>query len=286
MPSRRSSNFTTSGLHRLDGSIQRKPQMVTGHSFRQIGKFERDCLFSNPTYVGMSAEDQALIQQDAQEAFFAWIMSNRVGGKSTTPMQKRKMYEKIVQKLLISFEIQSVARPAFVGAGAFELPVVDDPSSSCVSPFEGLLVTGVIPFSQHVSKPMPTCCLPNSQPSQPMSDDCSHSDGEEGKFSDGCMLYSQPLSPTLESSSFMSKLPTFAQWFLPTDAVEDKCDKHQEQPSSASVFQMLHFPSVAETLQQISEIQAQISRVVNDETVDMSLGPTDWQQSAEFQPDE
>jgi hypothetical protein len=230
----RSSKFTSSGLQRLDGSIQRNPPpKVSRVSFPQIGKFEGDCLFSNPIYMRMSAEDQALIQQNAQKAFFAWMMSNRVVRKSTTPMQKRKMYDEIVQKLLISSEIQSVARPAFGGEGSFELPVVivDDPLGSCLSPFDDFLVTGVITSSHgvitsshQVPEPMPTYCLPYTQPlSQPMSADCSrHSDGKK------------------------------------------------------VMFPFLQFPGVSETLQQISKIQAQISRVVNEDTVDMSLGPIDF----------
>jgi hypothetical protein len=272
----RSSKFTSSGLQRLDGSIQRNHPKVTRKSFRKISDFEGNFLFSNPTYRGMSPEKQALIQQNAQKAFFDWINSNRFLRITTKPHQNRKMYEGIVQNLLISTEIQSVAGPAFGGAGAFDLPVVDVLSRSCVSPFESLHVTGVITSSHQVTEPMPTYCLPYSQPlSQPMSAHCSrHSDGEEGMFPNGCMLYSKPLSPTLDSSSFMHTLPKFAQLFLPTYAVVDECDEDAvEQPNSASVFPMLQFPGLAETLQQISETQDHISRVVNEDTVDMSLGP-------------
>jgi hypothetical protein len=204
------------------------------------------------------------------------------------------MYEEIVQKLLISVEIQSVARPAFGGEGSYDLPVVFDDPRSCVSPFEGLPVTGVITPLQQFPEHMPTYCMPYSQPlSQPMSAHySSHSDDEEVMLPDDCMLYSQPLSPTLESSSFMHTLPTFTQWFLPTHAVVDDCDEDEvEQPSSASVFPMLQFPGVAETLQQISEIQAQISTVMNEKTVGMSLisidfEPIDFLPSDECQSDQ
>lgn len=290
----RTSKYTSSGLQRLDGSIQRKQPTISRKSFRKISDFEGNFLFSNPTYRGMSPEKQALIQQNAQKAFFDWINSNRFLRITTKPHQNRKMYEGIVQNLLISTEIQSVAGPAFGGAGAFDLPVVDVLSRSCVSPFESLHVTGVITSSHQVTEPMPTYCLPYSQPlSQPMSAHySSHSDDEEVMLPDDCMLYSQPLSPALESSSFMNTLPTFARWFLPTHAVVDDCDEDEvEQPSSASVFPMLQFPGVAETLQQISEIQAQISTVMNEKTVGMSLisidfEPIDFLPSDECQSDQ
>lgn len=287
--------FTTSGLQILAGSIQHQPPKVSRKSLPKIGEFEKDCLFSNPIYVGMSSEHQASIQQDAQIAFFAWIMSNRVDRKSTTSLTKRKMYEEIVQKLLASVEVEGglfpflgmYQAPAFGGGSGFDLPVLDcEEPWLCASPFDGLPVTRVIPSSQVVSEPIPPAyCVPYSEsPSHldmsEMSADCNHSNIEEEMLPDGCMTFSLPLSPTQDSLSFLHELTSYSLSVLQTEAVVNRIHEDAaEQPNPVSVFEMLPFPGVAETLAEISEIHAQISEVWNHQTIDIMLGPTDWLQS-------
>ena len=278
--------FTTSGLRPPvlpDGSIQRKPQQVSRKSFPQIGKFEREFLFSKTTFSEMSPEDQALIQQKAQEAFFAWIMSTRGVSKSTTPIQKKKMYEEIVQKLLISSEIQSFARPAFGNEDAFDLPVdmIDSPRS-LVSPFDGLLIDGVIPFPQ----PIQSECIPFSQPLSPTQESMNFLDHLSTFSLNGSPFAAEPAyagfdaEPTFAGFAEETAFAGFAADTAATGFAADTAATGSAEDSSvpmrySSVFKILPFLGVNETLSDIWNIQAQISGVFGS-SFDQSLGPNDF----------
>jgi len=267
----RSSNFTTTGLKEL-----KNPPRVTRISFPAIHDFEKEILFQNSTYMEMSAELQTTIQQDVQSIFFDWMMSKRVKRQTTTPVVKRKMYENIMEKILASVEVESVTKPAFKGEGNFDLQFVDQSFNSGVCHFENLPVTGVIPFS----RPIQLHCMPYSKPQTPSSQSVlNFSESEEEMFPDGCMPFSEPLSPTLESLSFINKLQTFS---LPVDpvaadtAATGSTADSSELMNISSVFEILPFPGVADTLRDIWNIQAHISQVLNKPSIDQFLGPNDW----------
>lgn len=282
MKQRSSKNFITSGLKGPVGTIPHPPR-VTRESFPAIKSFATEFLFPNRTYMEMSAELQKSIQQDVESSFFDWMMHNRVKRQITTHVVKRNKYQDIVKKIILSFELEKVAKPAFKCEGDFDLPMVQvEELRLCASPFENLPVTGVIPFS----RPIQLRCMPNSKPlTHPPQSDCNFSDSEEEMFPDGCMPFSEPLSPTLESMSFLNALPTFSlphlQIAVDTVATESAADSSVLMNTS-SVFEILPFPGVADTLHDIWNIQVQISRFLNGSSIDQWLDPNDWLQSKDL----
>jgi hypothetical protein len=271
MPSSR--KFTTPGLKEPDGYIQHQAPRVTRNSYRPIEDFEKEFLFQNPTYMEMSNERQKSIQQEIQSIFFDWMMSKRVKRQTTTHDVKRNKYEYIMKKIILSFELESVAKPVFKCGGDFDLPMFEDLSMVeveelrlCVSPLN-LTVTGVIPFS----RPIQLHCMPYSEPLTPTP----QFDSEEGMELD-CMPFSEPLSPTLESMSFLHSFPNLP--FAADTAATVSAEDSSMLMNTLSVFEILSFPGVDETLSDIWNIKAQISGVFGS-SFDQSLGPNDWLQS-------
>jgi hypothetical protein len=254
--------FNTSGLQRLAGSIQRKLPAVTRKTFSRIRIFEEKFLFSNQTFQEMSEEQKALIQQNAQKAFFAWMMSKRFLRILTKPHQKRKMYEEIVLKLIAYIEIQSVGRPAFVGECSFDLPLlVNELPRSCVSPFADFHVTGVIPCTTNQI----TLCVPPPS-NAPLVVEKS---------------YRMPFVSSVSVSDLvLPSFPDMSMTFPPPHSDEDgavtKADSFMSKKESEVFFEQIRNPDVKKTLRKTSKIHRQISEVVNTPNPDASLGPSDW----------
>jgi hypothetical protein len=119
--------------------------------------------------------------------------------------------------------------------------------------------------------------MPNSKPlTHPPQSDCNFSDSEEEMFPDGCMPFSKPLSPTLESMSFLHSFPNLP--FAADTAATGSAEDSSVPMRYSSVFKILTFPGVAGTLNDISILQAKISDVWNTSSIDRWLGPNDWLQ--------
>jgi hypothetical protein len=243
--------FTSSGLR--PGSIQCKHPKVSRFSFPQISKFERDCLFSNPSYAQLSPECQRKIKKKAEEAFFAWMMSMRFQGKATDPLQKKKMYEEIVHKLIAFLELREVTRPVFEDED-FDLQLlVNELPRSCVSPFEVFRVTGVIPCtSNQITLGVPP---PSNAPlvvEEP---------------------YSMPFVLPVSDLSLPS-VPAVSMTFPPhsdEDVTVTMADYVMSKQESEVFFEQIRNPDVKKTLCETSEIHRQISEVVNTPNPDASL---------------
>lgn len=262
MPS--SSKFTTTGLRGI-----RPPPRITRNSFSAIHDFEKRILFPNPTYMDMSAERQTSIQEDVQKIFFDWMMSKRVERQTTTHVAKRKMYEDIVKKLLASVEVEGGlfsflgqdGLPAFDCGEDLHIvkPEVEEPAL-CASRFAHLPVTGVIPFSRPIQLHWVPCSKPQT---------CSNASDIEEEM----QPYLLPLSPTLDSISFLPESSTFPTLDLLNDSVSAGSAENTDTASNtSSVFEILPFPGVAKTLSDIWYIQTQISQILNGQIDYMDFG--------------
>ena len=130
--------FTTSGLNRL-------VQKATSKTYPRIHQLAGMHLDSNPAYSILTSTHKSCIKSKVQAKFFAWMVSNRQCGKTTTSEAKAMMYKSIVEKHLATIED---------GQGLFDfLGSCQAPAFNHCDPFayHDIHPDGVIPFSLPLS---------------------------------------------------------------------------------------------------------------------------------------
>jgi hypothetical protein len=275
----RKPRFTTSGLKRHGGTIQRKTQPVTHLNFPKFFVFEILYLISNSKYLGLSIQHQDILRKEIERSFFAWMMEKRKDGETTTPFVKETMYKSIAEKHLALIEEDGPGLFGFLTRGS-AAPAFQDVDDLCVtvggredsSSVVRFCHSGVIPVSPHqiiLFFPMPV--------SRPLGTDIevsTHCQPELGKM---------PFSELFDSPVHHSDLPSFPA-FSETFPPPLSPIRHFEKDVTMcpmpvipkeSFLEILANADVSETLREISETQAQISLAFN-QGLDALLRPCDY----------
>jgi hypothetical protein len=274
--------FTTSGLKRHDGTIQRKTQPVTRLNFPQIRRFEILYLISKSKYLGLSQQHQDILRKEIERSFFAWMMEKRKDGKTTTPLVKEMMYKSIAEKHLALIEEDgpglfdflsggsAPAFPDFLNLGFMGVGGEEDKDEMTPSPVLKFYHTGlgVIPS------------LPNNPPIMLRVPElfCMH---KESVSIPTQFPFLELFDSPLNQSDFPS-FPAVSMTFPPaySDEEIDVADSGTEIMWKRENFlQRFDNPDVADTLRQIADIHDGISKFCNTPNLDAFLRPSDWFQS-------
>jgi len=269
---RRTKSYTSSG-------IKNKTPRFNRGNYRFLKGFEEQFLFSRRAFTNLCPLKQILIQEEAQTMFFSWMEQKWSVKQITSHYAKRLMYADIVEILFAKSKKREIfgflsrgSAPAFhdfQDVGGEEVKDGMTPSPFFEFHHSGL---GVIPSLS--SSPSITLSVPALYSRSLV---CVH----EASVS---MPMQFPFLESFDSLMFPSEslvIPSISITFPPIRHFEkdvimgdSRMGSMSELPKE-SFLEILANADVSETLRKISETQAQISLVFNQD-LDALLGPCDY----------
>lgn len=264
-------------LYTSSGIKNKTPPRFKRGNYRFIKGFEEQFLFSRRAFTNLSPAQQELIQFEAQTMLFSWMEQKRSVKEITTHNAKRLMYADIVETLFAKKKKKEIfgflsrgSAPAFQDfqdVGGEEVKDRMTPNPFFEFHHSGL---GVIPS---LSSPPPMMLSVPALYSRPSVD-----------VHETSVFMQFPFLESFDSLMFPSDslmIPSISMTFPPPPLSpihhfeEDVTMCPMSVIPKESFLEILANADVSETLREISETQAQISLVFNQEP-DALLGPCDY----------
>ena len=264
-------SYTSSGIKR--------PPQFTRENYRFLNGFEDQFLFPNKKFTKLSPAQQELIQFEAQTMLFSWMEQKRSVKEITTHYAKRLMYADIVEILFAKKKKKEIfgflsrdSAPAFQDfqdLGIMDVGGEEVKDGMTPKPFfefhdSGLGVIPSLSSSSSITLSVPALysrslgCVHDASVSMPMQFPFLDLESFDSLMfpSDSLMTFPPQLSPIRHFEKDVTMCPMSV---IPKE----------------SFLKILANADVSETLRKISETQAQISLVFNQEP-DALLGPCDY----------